>query len=222
VPNRELNEWWKSFQKRLEPGHDPHELFDELRGRLDELPPREQRNFLRRVWNVLLQRRRAYGVALFLLEVLTEPAILHEIAEMLEPFPATLTEEEESHLADLLRILAAADDKELLRPVERFLLEYEIGSHWATVPWALWPHRKVLFARVWTRFFNDVEPNAWRHPLVVKPFLGEPSAIGAVKRRLSKSSAERWGELRDVLRRQAELADWLNPKQRAAIDRVLR
>jgi hypothetical protein len=80
----------------------------------------------------------------------------------------------------------------------------------------------VLFARVWTRFFNNVEPNAWRHPLVVKPFLGEPSAIGAVKRRLSKSSVERWGELRDVLRRQAELADWLNPKQRAAIDRVLR
>jgi hypothetical protein len=222
VPNRELNDWWRSFQTRLEPGHDPHGLASELRQRLDELPPREKRDFLRRVWKVLLQQRLSYGVALFLLEGLTEPAILSEIAEELEPFPVVLTEEEESHLADLLRILAATGDKKLLGPVERFLLEYEIGSHWASVPWALWPHQKALFVRAWTRFFNDVEPNAWRHPLVVKPFLGEPTAITAVKRRLSKSSAERWADLRDALKRQAELADWLSQHQRAAVNRALK
>jgi hypothetical protein len=221
VANRELNEWWKTFQKRLEPGHDPHELARELRDRFDVLPPGEQRRFLRRVWKGLLQQRRAYGVALFVLEGLTEPAILHDIAGTLEPFPTALALDEESHLADLLRILAAADDEELLLPVEHYLLEREIGSHWASVPWALWPHQKQLFARVWTRFFNDVEPYAWRHPLVIKPFLGEPAAIRAVKRRLSKSSKEKWIELRDALTRQAEIADWLNPKQRAAVDRAL-
>ena len=215
------DEWWSEFVEGLRERGDAYEAAARLRRRLQALPPKERGPRAAAALHSLLVEQRAFGVALFLLEGLTDRRLLRTIASALEPLPDRCWDEEESYLADLIRLLAAADDELLVAPVRSYLLERRIDPQWSTVPWALWPHGRELFARAWRRFFVETEPAEWAGSLVVRPFLSEADAIVLVRDRLGDAAPARWNGFRDALARQAGLAGWLTTKQRTALERAL-
>ncbi|MCP3977731.1 MAG: hypothetical protein GY716_00175 [bacterium] len=216
----EFTTWWGGFREELRKPGDPHDRARTLRMRLSTLDVGDRRRFTRDVLGHLL-RERAYGVSLFLLEGVTDESCLRDIAENLLPLPGLQSEDEESHLADLIRVLAAVNDTSLMDPVDAYLLEREIEAHWASVPWALWPHHKQTFADAWLRFFLAVAADEWKDTLVIKSFLIEPAAIRIVRARLEPASPDTWNALREALLRQAGLVRWLSDDERAALERAL-
>jgi hypothetical protein len=222
VPTAEFENWWAELQRQ--PGGlrdtDALETARRIGRALRRLSEPDQAEYLDQLLHVLLQRHHAFGVTLFLLEGINDPAVLHRIAAWLVPLPPPQDADEEAHLADLIRILAAADDDGLVHVVERYLLERPILPAWSTVPWALWPHRKQLFAAAWARFFNDRDPAEWTNTLVIKSFLGEPEAIHVVRQRIEDTGGGNWRALRDALLRQAGIASWLSTEQRRDLERL--
>lgn len=220
MQSAEFKTWWAELER--EPGWlgDPHEAAQRLRNRLRDEGPRQRRAFLEALMPVLLQQHHAYGTAFLLLAAVTDRGSLEPFARHLLPLPERQSDDEEAHLADLVRVLAAANDDRLLPAVESYLLEREIGPQWTTAPWALWPHRETLFALAWTRFLMETDPIAWRETL--RPFLSEPAAIRAVQRHLARRSAKRWRLLCEALRGLADSVTWLSAEQRADLHRIVK
>jgi hypothetical protein len=215
-----FDKWWEHFlsQMSLE---EPHESARRLRRKLQRVKVAERPAFVRKLLDKLLRRHRAYGVALLVLEGITDPAHLEDIADCLVPLPGPQSDDEESHLSDLIRILAAANRDSLLPAVEEYLLHRDIGPHWPSVPWAVWPHRKRLFGKAWLRFFTQRDPSDWKETLIIKSFLTEPEAVRVVKHALEVDSPNSWRPLRESLIRQAGLVSWLSEDQREALDRAV-
>ena len=176
---------------------------------------------MNQVWEVLLQHRGDYGVALFLLDSLADPIYLRALAERLLPLPALQCHDREAHLADLIRILAAADVPGVLAPVEQYLLERPIGPLWTTVPWALWPHHQELFATAWIRYLREMHLADWSTTAVAKTFLTEPEAVRLVRSAILREHPERWVSLRDALIGEADQVGWLSEEQRESLDRAV-
>lgn len=218
----EMARWWEEFRPGLDGEIDPCDTARIIQRRLRDVDEAERPAWLDRIFEHLLRVRRAYGVCLFLLEGIADPGYLRVIARYLQPFPATCNDDDEGHLADLIRILGAADDRELLPAVETYLLERDPAPPWSTVPWALWPHRTDLFAQAWSRYFSSEAPADWQNTLVIRSFLTEPEAIGVVRGRLEPEDVERWRVLRDALLRQAGSSSWLSEEQRDALERTVR
>lgn len=218
----EMKEWWGCFRAELGGRIDPMETARRLQRRLRDLEGPERQVWLDRILEFLLAERRAYGVCLFLLEGITDPGYLRVIARHLEPMPARCDDDDEGNLADLIRVLGAADDRELLPAVEHYLLRRDLAPAWSTVPWALWPHRKALFTTAWNRYFSTEDPAGWHNTLVVRSFLTEPEAIRLVRGRLEEENSERWELLRAALLRQAGSASWLSSSQRAELEKAVR
>ncbi|HXV76379.1 MAG TPA: hypothetical protein VD788_08665 [Candidatus Polarisedimenticolaceae bacterium] len=212
--------WWRQFERRVE-GEGCHEIARRLRAKLRRTRVADRPEFVRELWDKLLQRQHSYGVALLVLGGLSELERLRELARRLTPLPPPQPADEEAHLADLMRILAASNDDELLRPVETYLLERPISPYWATVPWALWPHRKRLFARAWQRYLQDVQPTDWKPTEVLECFLAEPDAVRLVRTTISDNHPEHWNDLRDALIGEADQVGWLSVEQRESLDRVI-
>jgi hypothetical protein len=221
VSPSDFDRWWQHFRSRTDGDEEPYETARRLRRKLRRVKVAERPRFVGRLIQVLLRQERSYGVALFLLEGLTDPSCLGVIADLLRPLPGLQSDDEESHLADLVRVVAASGDDTLLPVVEEYLLERAIGAHWSSVPWALWPRRKELFGQAWRRFFIDHDPADWKGTLIIRSFLAEPEAILVVRDALAGAPVERWDELRKALIRQAGLITWLSPDQRDALDRVV-
>ena len=222
MPPENLNDWWLGFQAGLDRGDDPYDAARHLRRRISGLDAGERQEFLLAALDTLLVERHAYGVVFFLLEGISDPAFLTEIATRLEPLPALQSDDEESHLADLIRILAAAGEPDLMPPVETYLVKRAMGPQWASVPWAIWPRRPGLFGKAWVRYFVEHDPADWRHTLVIKSFLAEPEAILAIREPLEHESAKAWKALREALLRQAGSPSWLSEGQRDALDRAVK
>lgn len=176
------------------------------------------------VWlPILLGQRRAYGATLFLLGRISDPATLVLVARHLEPLPARVDDDEEAHLADLMRILAASRDPASIELVQRYLLEREIGAWWHTVPWALWPARRALFVAAWARRFSlSVAPASWVEADALEPFLAAPGAVRALRQTLEPAGGSAWVQLRDALAELAHAATWMSPAQRTRLWRALR
>lgn len=213
--------WWDGFQSWLREQPDPHDAARRLRRHLSALPPDEQRRLLNQAIAVLLRERHAYGVTLFLLEGITDPDYLHRIATELQPLPGLRSDDEESHLSDLIRILAAAEIETFIPVVRDYLLNRPISPHWASVPWALWPHHAELFTTSWRRFFLEIESDRWKNTLVIKSFLTEPEAIQKVRAALEPESVELWNTLRSALLRQAGTVGWLSRPQTDELEQAL-
>lgn len=214
--------WWKRFRASVRRGADAKETAQTLRRHWLGLAETDRRPYLDRALQRLLQRQRHYGVALFMLEAVTDPAYLGEFHRHLQPLPGLQPEDEESHLADLMRILGAAGDAALTPAIRAYLLERPIGPYWSSVPWALWPHERRLFGEAWTRFFLEHDAGNGNLGGVLRAFLTEPEAIGSVKRFLAPASASHWEGLRQALKRQAGGAQWLSAAQRRALERATR
>jgi hypothetical protein len=214
--------WREELRSDLAADVDPYETARRLRRRILGLKRAGQRRRLREALDCLLGESRSFGVVFFLLEGISDPAFLAEIVERIQPLPDLQSEDEESHLADLIRVLAAAGDDALMPPVESYLLERPVGPHWASVPWAIWPRRPRLFARAWVRFFHERDAGDWTNTMVIKSFLAEPDAILAVREPLEQESVQDWDALREALLRQAGSVSWLSEEQRAALDRATR
>jgi hypothetical protein len=152
---------------------------------------------------------------------LSDPIYLDRIAEGLRPLPELQRDDEESHLADLLRILAAAAGSSLPAVIEEYLMARSIGPHWPSVPWALWPGQKDLFASAWSRFFLEHHPEEPQALPVVQAFLTEHEAIRRVRPALASASPVRWAELREALNDQAGRVGWLAPEQQEALERAI-
>jgi len=212
--------WWSGFERRTR-DDDPFDTALRLSVKLRRTRVAERPEFVNQVWEVLLQRRRAYGVALFFLDSLTDAQYLRSLAEYLVPLPPNQPHDEESHLADLVRLLAAADLPGVLTPVEQYLLDRPIGPLWATVPWALWPHQKELFALAWLRYLREIQPNDWSSALIVKAFLTEPDAVRLVRTTISRDHPEQWDSLREALLGEAEQVGWLSEDQRESLGRAV-
>lgn len=217
-----FDKWWKRFRRSVDRETNAREVAGTLRRHWLGLPEADRQPFLGMALEHLLQRERSYGVALFMLEAVTDPAYLAEFARHLQPLPDLQDEDEESHLADLMRVLGAAGDASLTEPISHYLLQRPIGPYWSSVPWALWPHDKKLFGRAWSRFFEEHDAGNGSMSRVLRSFLTEPEAIGVVKRFLAGSSRKRWEALRQALLRQAGRAQWLSPEQRQALERATR
>jgi hypothetical protein len=212
--------WWKGFLKRMGL-EEPHETARRLRRKLRRVKVADRPEFSRRLLEVLLQRHHAYGVTLLVLEGIYDIAHLDDIAQHLQPLPGPQSDDEESHLSDLIRILAAANDDSLQPVVEEYLMDRPIGPYWPSVPWALWPYRKRLFGKAWRRFFLERDPADPKGTLIIKSLLTEPEAVRVIKSSLSVDSPERWEPLREALIRQAGLVSWLSDDQREALDRAV-
>ena len=212
--------WWRRFRSRYG-GEEPYETARRLRRKVGRVRVAERPAFVASLLEVLLREERAYGVTLFLLEELEEPAYLHRIADLLRPLPGLGSEDEESHLADLVRLVAVAAEGGRPAVVREYLLDRPIGPHWSSVPWSLWPRSPGLFARAWGRFFAEHDPQEWVGSFVVRSFLSEPGAIARVRDGLESDHPERWEAFRQALLRQAGLATWLTGEQRDALDRAL-
>ena len=210
------------FRDWLKTNPDPQEAARALQRQLRSLDDHDRERWLDRIFEHLLARRRAYGICLFLLEGIADPAFLQNISNHMAPLPPLQSDDEEAHLADLIRILAAAEGRKPLPPVETYLLKRDLAPAWSTVPWALWPRRRRLFARAWTRFFRYYEPDQWTNTLVVRSFLTEPQAIRVVRQELEPDNAECWELLRAAVLRQSGLASWLTARQRSALERAIR
>jgi hypothetical protein len=215
-----FDKWWERTLRFME-AEEPHQTARRLRRKLQRVKAANRPEFVRRLLEKLLQRHHAYGVALFVLEGITDPAHLDDIADNLLPLPGPQSDDEESHLSDLIRILAAANKDSLLPVVEEYLLNREIGPHWPSVPWAVWPHWKRLFGKAWHRFFKQHDPNDWKGTLIIKSFLTEPEAVRVIKHSLEVDSPDNWKPLRESLIRQAGLVSWLSERQREALDRAV-
>ena len=136
-----FDKWWDRFLRSMGL-EEPHETARRLRRKLRRVKVADRPQFVKRLLEKLLQLHHAYGVTLLVLEGITDPAHLDDIAEHLMPLPGPQTDDEESHLSDLIRLLAAANNDSLMPVVEAYLLERDIGPYWPSVPWAVWPHRK--------------------------------------------------------------------------------
>jgi hypothetical protein len=211
--------WWKEIRSNRDSLSDPHAAARDLGQRLDALGHAERGAFFSELMDFLLQQRHAYGVVLFLLERVSDQDSLRTLAEHMVPLPGQQADDEEAHLADLMRILGATNEPSLMVGVEAYLLERPICSYWSSVPWALWPHRPELFASAWARFFADRQPECYEDTLVLRSFLGEPDAISAVQAELS---ANLWDPLRVALLGQVKIVRWLSEKQRAELQRNLK
>ncbi len=221
MPVDEFESWWQEIVKESGIFDDPRETARQIGERLRELPDERRSRFLEPLTRTLLRERRAFGVVLFLLDETSDRSALFAIGRHLLPFPTLQPDDEEAHLADLIRILAAVDDPELLDGIERYLLEREIGPYWSSVPWALWPHRSELFARAWRRFLREKGTDAGPSNLITRAFLSEPAAIREVRRQLN-DSPDCWLALRAAVERQARIVGWLSDEQREALDRSLK
>lgn len=217
--DRRFEAWWRGFTRRAETC--PHETAHRLRGKLRRTRVAERLDFLRDLWEVLLRQRREYGIALFLLDTVTDPAGLRELAQHLSPLPELQSSDEEGHLADLMRLLAAAGDPALLPPLREYLLERAMSRDWVTVPWALWPHQKDLFAQAWQRYLRETQPRDWNGTAVVKSFLAEPDAVRIVRSKVAGEHPEHWDVLRAALIDEAAHVGWLSREQRASLDRAV-
>lgn len=215
-----FDRWWSRFA-RESAGEDPYLTAQRLRRKIRRTRVADRRAFLRHLWRRLLRDDLAFGVALFLLEESLPPEVLLDLARQLRPLPALQSDDEESHLADLIRCLAATGERRLAAPVEEYLLERAIGPHWASVPWTLWPRRRRLFARAWERYFVDVAPSNWDEDRALNPFLGERDAAKAVAARLAERAPERLERFREILLRRAQSVGWLSPSQRESLERAL-
>ena len=218
--DRRFEAWWDGFTRRA--GHaDPYETAHRLRGKLRRTRVSERSEFLRDLWEVLLRQRREYGIALFLLDTVTDPAGLYELAARLSPLPELQSSDEEAHLADLIRLLAAAGEPALLPPVREYLLERAMSRDWVSVPWALWPHQKELFAQAWQRYLRESQPDDWNGTPVVRSFLAEPDAVRIVRSKVAGEHPEHWHVLRAALIDEASHVRWLSREQRASLDRAV-
>jgi len=212
--------WWSGFERRTR-HDDPFDAALRLSVKLRRTRVADRPEFVNQLWEVLLQRRHAYGVALFFLDSLTDAQYLRSMAEYLVPLPPHQPHDEESHLADLVRILAAADMPGVLAPVEEYLLDRAIGPLWATVPWALWPHQTELFALAWLRYLREIQPNDWSTAMIIKSFLTEPDAVRLVRTTISQNHPEHWNSLREALLGEAEQVGWLSDEQRESLGRAV-
>lgn len=218
--SRPFEKWWKRFECRLE-DEEPYKTASRLQRKLGRMRVAERPEFLLQLWEVLLQHRHAYGVTLFLLDAVTDLVQLYEMAERLTPLPSLQPPDEEAHLADLIRILAASDVPGLGPPVEAYLLVRPIGPFWATVPWALWPHQKKLFTRAWQRYLRETQPTEWNATLIVKSFLTEPDAVRLVRSAVARQHPEDWEPLRLALIGEADQVGWLSEEQRESLDQAV-
>lgn len=214
--------WLEDLRGILAEEADPYEAARRLSRDFRSLPRSERSGALDEALDLLLRERRCYGVVFFLLEGVSDAKVLEGIATRLQPAARLESDDEESHLADLMRVLGAAGGDALMAPVEAYLLERPIGPHWASVPWAIWPRRPELFARAWVRFFIDRDAGDWTHTLLIKSFLTEPDAVLAVREPLERASPRAWNALREALLRQAGDVGWLSRQQREALDRATR
>jgi hypothetical protein len=215
-----FDSWWSRSRRRLA-AEDPYDTAWRLRRKLRRVRVAERPAFVNSLLDVLLREERAYGVVLFFLEGLSDPVYLERIAEGLRPLPGLQPDDEESHLADLLRILAAAAGPALPPAIKEYLLDRPIGPHWPSVPWALWPGQKELFASAWRRFFMEHHPDEPPAHPVVHAFLTEHEAVRGLRPVLAAASPELWAALRDALSRLAGQVRWLAPEQRENLDRAI-
>ena len=218
--SRRFESWWNGFERRTRED-DPFDTSLRLSVKLHRTRVADRPEFVNQLWEVLLQRQHAYGVALFFLDSLTDAQYLRSLAEYLVPLPPNQPHDEESHLADLVRILAAADIPGVLVPVEQYLLDRPIGPLWATVPWALWPHQAELFARAWLRYLREIQPNDWGTAMIVRSFLTEPDAVRLVRSTISGDHPEQWNSLREALLGEADRMSWLSDEQRESLGRAV-
>ena len=218
--SRRFQIWWSGFERRTRQD-DPFDTALRLSVKLRRTRVADRPEFVNQLWEVLLQRRHAYGVALFFLDSLTDAQYLRSLAEYLLPLPPNQSHDEESHLADLVRVLAAADIPGVLAPVEQYLLDRPIGPLWATVPWALWPHQAELFARAWLRYLREIQPNDWGTAMIVRSFLTEPEAVRLVRSTISGDHPEQWISLREALLGEADRMSWLSEEQRESLGRAV-
>ena len=220
MASKRFESWWNGFECRTR-SHDPFDTALRLSVKLRRTRVADRPEFVNQLWEVLLQRQHAYGVALFFLDSLTDAQYLRSLAEHLTPLPPNQPHEEESHLADLVRILAAADMPGVLTPVEQYLLDRPIGPLWATVPWALWPHQAELFARSWLRYLREIQPNDWGTAMIVRSFLTEPDAVRLVRTTVSQDYPDQWLSLREALLGEADQVRWLSDEQRDSLGRAV-
>jgi len=222
LPATELEQLLNEIRNRSDAGADSYEAGHWLARRLRSLDHEQQGRYLESLLEELLRERYAYGITLFLLEGIDDPSALDTISHLLLPLPDLQSDDEEAHLADLIRVLSAAGNANLMAPVRRYLLERRIGPHWSTVPWALWPCWKELFSQAWMRFFTEQDPAEWKDSLVIKSFLGEPEAIRRLRAQLAHQSEERWNQLREALLKQAGSAGWFGEEERSELDNSLK
>jgi hypothetical protein len=222
MSSAEFEQLWISFESARDASTDSYENAAWWGNRLPGLEPAKGNRQLERLLSRLLQRSHDYGITLFLLERLSDPAVLELICTHIQPLPDIQSADEEAHLADLIRILAASDEPSLEAPVRYYLLERTIGPHWATVPWSLWPHSKNLFGEAWKRYFLECAETDWMGTLVIKSFLADTAAISLVREHLSEEYPRQWDLLRNTLIQQAGSVSWLSADDRLLLDDCLK
>lgn len=214
----EFEELWQEFLS-IEYKDGGYENARRVKNYLRGLSDEKRAAFLDELVSISINRGKGYGVALYVLETEAMPQHIQAICEYANRILDNL-DEKEIDAVSFLRVLAADPSGQCLAPVERYLLEDEIGPYWTSLPWALWPHHPELFCQAEVRYFTTQPSSEWRHYIIPQAFLSRADALAQLKPKLLEASESSWQELRDVLWKQRN-APWLNEKQRKLLLEVL-
>ena len=214
----DFEELWRDFI-RVEYKDGGYENVRQVEHYVRGLSDQKRAAFLDELVSVGLNKKDGWGIALAVLESEAMPQHIQAICEGVGLLPDD-GPEPESNLVWVLRVLASDPAGQCLAPVNEYLLKRQIGSYWASLPWALWPHHADLFCRAWVRYFTSRPSKEWRHSVIPQAFLSRADALAQLKSSLSSASESAWQELRSVLWEQRN-APWLNDEQRRSLAEVL-
>jgi hypothetical protein len=207
--------WWEGFLRQEEAARDPYAAVRGLLRYVDGLPIERRRAFQCELVRVVADGSVGWGLAV--------EALVNVEADILDPLRFALQTEPGASVTDqsapVLRALARSKDRMLCDLVESFLLSSPTALYWSSVPWALWPHSRPSFARLWARYFQEAPPDSWRSTAIVQAFLQEDEALRLVRDALRSQNPGSWTILRDAVL--AELASpWLSDEDRGRLERI--
>lgn len=214
----DFEELWKEFISR-EYKDSGFENIRQVQNYIRGLTDHKRAAFLDELVSVVINQKDGYGIALSVLESEAMPQHIQAICAYVNG-RLDNPNEPEMEIVSTLRVLASDASGQCLAPVERYLLDHNIGPYWSSLPWALWPHHPELFCRAQVRYFTACLSKEWRYSVIPQAFLTHPDALASLKSRLSEVSDGAWQELRSVLLEQRN-ASWLNEAQRKLLAEVL-
>lgn len=213
----EFEELWEEFLSR-EYKDGGYENARQIKNYIQGLSDQKRVVFLDELVAIGISQKHGYRIALSVLESEAMPQHIQAVCEYVSRRINDPNEAE--NLVNLLRVLAADISGRCLAPVERYLLDNEIGLYWTSLPWALWPHHSELFCRAEVRYFTTRPSEEWRNSAIPQTYLSRSDALAQLKPKLSEASERAWQELRSVLWEQRN-ARWLDETKRRSLIEVL-
>ena len=192
-----FDEWWEEFLNDTHPREDFYETLHRLRTFIGGLSSTKRDAFVAGMVDVACDRRDGWSLALSALERFGGREARRRLHDTVIALPEVRPPHPLGDYRDsVLRVLASDSESEFIAPVEEFCRQ-QIGPGFTGVVWALWPHRRDMFARYHARFFVEAPAEWWARKAVIQAFVSEPEALVAVRDAL-RDQPSTWEAVREA------------------------